>query len=145
MARSSKNLNQLFTGVTNKGYDSILDIEESIQCPTPQKLGPPPSSQQMAPSFQHLIPSPQHLERLKQIAAEVRNKGKVPKQQLISVILAICSDYYISSRELSDLVRRTPDTLRNHYLNELVAQGKLELMYPNKPSDPRQRYRTKTN
>jgi len=102
-----------------------------------------PSSQHLPMSSQHLIPSPQHLERLKRIAGEVRDKGKVPREQLISVILTICDGYYISSRELSELTHRTPDTLRNHYLNGLVSEGKLELMYPEKPSHPSQRYRTK--
>jgi predicted HTH transcriptional regulator len=101
------------------------------------------SSQHLAASSQHLIPSSQHLERLKDVAVLVRNKRKVSREQMISVILALCEGCYISSRELAELVQRAPDSLRNHYLNELVGEGKLELMYPDKPSDPRQRYRTK--
>jgi ATP-dependent DNA helicase RecG len=124
-------------------FAAIEESELVTLSPDAQLLSP--SSQHLPPSFQHLIPGLQHLERLKQVAADVREKGKVPKKEMISVILAICSDYYISSRELSELVRRTPDSLRNHYLKELVAQGRLELMYPDKPSDPRQRYRTKTH
>ncbi len=45
-------------------------------------------------------------------------------------------------RTLGDLLDRTPDTIRNHYVNPMLQQGLLEARYPDEPTHPQQAYRT---
>ena len=39
-------------------------------------------------------------------------------------------------RDIADILDRTTETLRIHYLNRMVKEGLLELRYPDKPNHP---------
>ncbi len=114
---------------------------EGFQPASPQQI--PPSSEHLPPSSEHLAPSSEHLERLKAIAEPVRSQGKAPKEQVERVILELCKARYLTLRDLADLLDRAPDSLRNHYVNRMVEEGRLVPKFPDKPSHPDQGYRTK--
>jgi ATP-dependent DNA helicase RecG len=102
-----------------------------------------PSSEHYEPSSEHYEPSSEHYKRLQEIAAPIREKGRVNKSLVEKVILQLCSEHYLSLRTLADLLDREPDSIRNHYVNPLLSQGLLELKYPAQPNHPHQAYRTK--
>ncbi|MCA1991966.1 MAG: hypothetical protein LDL41_07955 [Coleofasciculus sp. S288] len=102
------------------------------------------SSEHYEPSSEHYEPSSEHYKRLQEIAAPVREKDRVNKSIVEKVILELCSEHYLSLRTLADLLKREPDSIRNHYVNPLLSQGLLELKYPTKPNHPDQAYRTKS-
>ncbi len=81
-------------------------------------------------------------ERLMDIAKPVRNSGKAPRDQVKSTILQLCQDRYLNIDQLVDLLGRSKDTLRNHYLNKLVKEDQLKLRYPDKLTHTEQAYKT---
>ncbi len=106
------------------------------------------SSEHSAISSEHLAVSSEHLgpereRHLLQLAEAVREKSKVPKTQMEATILALCGEDWLSLRELAQLVNRTPDTLRNHYVNAMLLDGRLQARVPSKPNHPNQAYRKK--
>lgn len=73
-------------------------------------------------------------------AWEPQTKGKVPREVLIEVLLALCSQRFVTLRCLAELVNRRPDTLREQYLGKLVRERKLLLAFPTTPTHERQAY-----
>ena len=58
-----------------------------------------------------------------------------------TVILALCSERYLSLRELAELLGRRPASVQNHYLTPMVREGVLQQRYPGNPNHPNQGYR----
>jgi ATP-dependent DNA helicase RecG len=79
---------------------------------------------------------------LEEIAAPVRARSRISKEIVEQVILKLCSEDYLPLRTLADLLKREPDSIRNHYVNPMLKQGLLEARYPNEPTHPQQAYRT---
>ena len=57
-------------------------------------------------------------------------------------ILVLCADRSVMAQELAEILQRSMETLKNHYISRLVHQGKLELRFPGQPTHPAQAYRT---
>ena len=70
------------------------------------------------------------------ITSRIQDKNKLEK-----VILEICSKKYISLTVLSQLLNRSSDSLRKHYLNPMVKNGDLIRAYETKPNHPNQAYK----
>lgn len=124
---------------------------------------PTSKSQQMTTSSQHLPENSQHLpegsqhltgessqtepnpaawEKLKSLAAPVSGQRKVSRVLVEDTILAVCREQFLTLSEISALLGRAAATLRNHYLNKLVKDGRLELRFPAHLNHPRQAYGT---
>lgn len=58
------------------------------------------------------------------------------------IILQLCAERPLMLKELSYLLDRTADGLRNNYLAKLLEEGKITLKYPKQPNHPRQAYMT---
>lgn len=104
------------------------------------------SSEHIALESEHLKPGSEHLsseqeDKLLQIAADVRGKGKVPKSLMESTILSLCEEDWLSLRTLARLLNREPDSLRNHYITAMLRDGRLQARVPGKPNHPNQAYR----
>jgi len=91
----------------------------------------------------HLNADSERLKRLRGIAEPVEGKRKVPAPIMEAVILNLCKEDFLNLRDIADILDRTPDTLRIHYLNRMVNAGLLERRYPDKPNHPDQGYRTR--
>ena len=105
-------------------------------------------SEHLGRGSEHLPPVSEHLGLdseqegdLFELAAAVRGKGKVPKQQMEETILALCRQDWLSLRDLARLLNREPDSLRNHYVRALLLDGRLQARVPGKPNHPNQAYR----
>lgn len=79
---------------------------------------------------------------LQVLAGVPRTKRKMPRDELIVVILQLCSGRFITLGCLAELVSRNPDNLRDQYLSPLVKEKKLELAFPTTPNHMRQAYCT---
>ncbi|MBI4064309.1 MAG: putative DNA binding domain-containing protein [Elusimicrobia bacterium] len=108
-----------------------------------QTAGALNSSVHLPPSSVHLPPSSVHLASQNKLAETVRNKGKVPKATMEAAILAVCKGTFIALKALSEILDRSPETLRIHYLIRMVKDGRLELHYPESPNHPNQAYRSR--
>lgn len=106
------------------------------------------SSEHSEEDSEHLDSSSEHLdseqqERLSELASAVRGQRRVPKTQMENVILALCGEAWLPLRTLAKLLDRSPDSLRNHYINPLLHTGRLKSRVPGKPNHPNQAYRRK--
>ena len=78
--------------------------------------------------------------QLEVIAHEPRVKKKIPRGQMIEVILKLCSEQYVTTSALAILLNRDSETLRGQYLSKLKNERKLEMAFPRTPTDPKQAY-----
>ncbi|MCM3738069.1 hypothetical protein M3215_20340 [Bacillus cytotoxicus] len=81
-------------------------------------------------------------DKLLAIAEEARRKKRINKKAMEQIILALCSIKPLALKELASLLNRSVDTLRKEYMNRLVEEGELELLYPESISHPQQAYKT---
>lgn len=105
-------------------------------------------SEHLAPGSEHLARESEHLgseqeQRLLLRAADIRGKAKVPKAVMEATLLDLCAEDWLSLRTLSRLVGRSPDSLRNHYINRMLEDGRLQARVSGKPNHPNQAYRRK--
>lgn len=70
------------------------------------------------------------------VTPRIKDKGELQR-----IILEICSKRYISLTVLSQLLNRSSDSLRKHYLNPMVKNGILVRAYETKPNHPNQAYK----
>lgn len=113
--------------------------------PSPPTPAPPPS--EPAPA----IPSEADLEArlegvpdvlLPQVRAAVL-KGRSPRDVLHPLILEICYRRdWTTAKQLARWLDMHQASLTERHLGPLVRDGLLELKYPDRPSSPRQAYRT---
>jgi ATP-dependent DNA helicase RecG len=111
----------------------------------------PSSSEHSASSSEHSASSSEHsaseddeLEaQLMQIAAAVRGISRASKTTMENTILALCQNRWLSLRMLTQVLSRQSDTIRTHYINPMLKDGRLEARVPGKPNHPGQAYRKK--
>ncbi|MDD3608980.1 MAG: ATP-binding protein [Halothiobacillaceae bacterium] len=100
----------------------------------------PASSEHSGADSEHL--EVEAFEALRARAAPVRETGKLSRELVEETLLAICSESWLSLRTLAELLGRSPDSLRNHYINPMLRDGRLVARVPGKPNHPNQAYRT---
>ena len=82
-------------------------------------------------------------EKLLAIAAPVREKPRVAKVLVEETVLALCSEDWRTLRTLAGLLGRDTDSLRNHYINPMLKDGRLIARVPGNPNHPNQAYKKK--
>jgi ATP-dependent DNA helicase RecG len=92
----------------------------------------------------HLSVDSSHLKEvdtaLKSLAEPVASKGKAPVALVREVICSLCTDRYLTAEELSHLLNRNQNNIRNRYLTPMVTEGLLTLRYPDSVNRPDQAY-----
>ena len=83
-----------------------------------------------------------HTSELEALSAPFRMKKKVPVDEAEGAILALCAGRFLTVARLSELTGRSSDSLRNHFLNRMVGEGRLQLRYPYRRTHPAQAYTT---
>lgn len=100
-----------------------------------------PSSQLSGGSLQHSEgPSSPRSAELERLSEPFRLKKRMPPAEAEAALAALCDGRFLTIAELAQLTGRTADTLRNHYLIRMVADGALRLRYPDSPTHPAQGY-----
>ncbi len=76
------------------------------------------------------------------LAAKVGAVGKRhPPHEVQDVVVALCQVRAWSADELSTVLRRNPEVVRQSYLRPLMREGRLVMTNPQEPNDPQQAYR----
>ena len=76
------------------------------------------------------------------LAAKVGAVGKRhPPHEVQDVVIALCQVRAWSADELSTVLRRNPEVVRQSYLRPLMREGRLTMTNPQEPNDPQQAYR----
>jgi ATP-dependent DNA helicase RecG len=79
---------------------------------------------------------------LLEIARPIRESSMTRSPGLMDrTILSLCDGQYLTLRELSALLNRGPNKLRDKYLKRLVETGDIELLYRDIPNHKQQAYR----
>lgn len=130
--------------------DGFLEQQNQRRWASYRLLGDsPPSSPQSAedsPHFGEDSPqsgesSPQWPAELWAIAEPARLK-KLPRSEVRRVIASLCSDRWVTAKELGTLMNRDPENLQQRFLTGMVKEGVLELRYPEVRNRPDQAYRS---
>ena len=72
----------------------------------------------------------------------VRDSGRASAKLVAKAILDACHGRYLTLPMLAEILDRRPDTLRTHYLRQLLDDRRLEMRHPSAPNHPSQAYRT---
>ncbi|RPH56082.1 hypothetical protein EHM82_04065 [bacterium] len=75
------------------------------------------------------------------LPARVAGARWARREDVRQAVLLVCSERFVPLTELAEALNRSPETLRTHYLAEMVESGELELRHPGKPNHPDQAYR----
>lgn len=81
-------------------------------------------------------------EALQRIAAPVAAARRTPPETMQATLLRLCQGRFLTLRQLSELLQRSPKNIGERHVAPLVKAGKLELRYPNVPNHRQQGYRT---
>ncbi len=76
------------------------------------------------------------------LAAQVGGIGqRRPPQEVQDLVVALCAQQDWAVEELSTLLRRNPEVVRQSYLRPLMREGRLVMTRPDEPNSPDQTYR----
>jgi hypothetical protein len=81
---------------------------------------------------------------LNKIAKTAQLNKRLSPKKMESIILQLCKDYWLTRKQMSDLLQCNPDSLRSHFLTSMVEHGLLRLRYPDKPNRTDQAYKSAT-
>ena len=102
-----------------------------------------PSSVHLPDSSVHLVPSSVHSALRTMVEERFLGRKKVSTTLKVETILILCTGHFMTLEQISSLLKRSPETIRTHYLNQMVKRQLLELKYPDKLTHPDQGYRTR--
>jgi len=68
-------------------------------------------------------------------------KRRAPQPEMRDLVVRLCAWRPLSSEEISRMLGRSRFYVTEAYLTPLVREGRLTLTMPERPTDPRQRYR----
>jgi ATP-dependent DNA helicase RecG len=108
-----------------------------------------PQSMSDSPHFRDGFPqsrndSPPFPAELLAAAEPARVKARLPAAEVRRVIATLCSDRWLTAKELGSLMNRDPENLQERFLTAMVKEGILELRYPEVRNRPDQAYRSAT-
>jgi ATP-dependent DNA helicase RecG len=86
--------------------------------------------------------SPQFPTELLALAEPARQRAKLPAADMRNLIAALCTQRWLTSRELGALLQRDADNLQTRFLTAMVREGRLTLRFPDVPNRPDQAYRS---
>jgi ATP-dependent DNA helicase RecG len=102
----------------------------------------PENFEHLAKRSEHLPENSEHPGTLHKIAEPVGSLQKTPRERVEMTILRLCEEGFLPLDELAKLLDRRKDSLRNHYINPMLEDGRIEARYKNIRNHPRQGYRT---
>jgi hypothetical protein len=76
------------------------------------------------------------------IAAASRESARLKPEQTEQILLELCRMRFLTMNQIGGLLGRVPRDTRNRFLSPMVADGRLQMKYPNDPNHPQQAYQT---
>ena len=79
---------------------------------------------------------------LEALAEPIAQRKKAPSHEVSAVIVALCAKQALRLEELENLLKRSGESLRKKYLQQLIKDKRLRRLYATKPNHPEQAYIT---
>lgn len=76
------------------------------------------------------------------LCEEPRQRLRMQPARMREVICLLCQEHYLTLNVLAALLSRSPDALRQQYLNGMVRSRQIQLAFPSTPTHLRQAYKT---
>lgn len=139
-------------GYKKDNFDSLAEDASGIVAMRDASLGPTDiASGHYVPASGHTVGSSGHCDDSPVYLSSLANKlqgllsGKplakrMPRSQMEDLIVDLCHGEFATLRDLASVLGRSDESLRKHYLNPLVDEGRLVRKFP-APSHPRQAYK----
>lgn len=127
--------------LSNQQKSDLLSLLPSSEHNEPDSEHNEQNSEHNEPNSERNQVSSEHNKVLLEIAAPVRGKKRVSPKLMQNTILKLCSEQFLLLKTLAELLERSPDTIRTHYINPMLEQGLLEMKYPEQPNHPQQTYK----
>jgi hypothetical protein len=70
----------------------------------------------------------------------MRGRKNIPKEEMESFILDICSERFQTLSDIALILHRTEKAIRDYYIRPMVRKGVLIPRYPEKKTHPDQAY-----
>lgn len=83
-----------------------------------------------------------HNADLLAVAAPARSQQRLMPKEMERIILRLCLNRWLTQNEIANLLDRNSESIRQRFLNPMVAHGLLSLRYPDKPNRVDQAYST---
>ena len=132
----------LLTQQNQRRWASFRVAGHSPQLPTNFRQSADDSLHSAGDSPQSPANLPQFPQELLTLAEPARQRAKLPAASMRDLIAALCTQRWLTSRELGALLKRDPDNLQTRFLTAMVREGRLALRFPNVPNRPDQSYQT---
>ncbi len=87
-------------------------------------------------------PDPTTDPELLRIAGPSRDSRRILPARTESIIAQLCYSRFLTYHEIGALLNRVPRDARDRFLSPMVADGRLQLRFPQEPSHPNQAYIT---
>ena len=119
-------------------------LSDVFKCSTEINEG---DSINMAPNSVNIEPNSvsnedETMKRVHDISKVARQRRRIDINEMKEIILKLCEVRPLMLKELADLLDRSQDGIRNNYLSQLKADGKIKLRYPGQINHPQQAYIT---
>ncbi len=79
---------------------------------------------------------------LLEIARPAREKSRLPPEEMAKIILLLCKRRFLTLEQISLLLERNQNSIRQRHLKKLINEQVLQLRYPDEPTHPDQAYTT---
>jgi X-X-X-Leu-X-X-Gly heptad repeat protein len=151
----SVELTKMLQGLTSRGFLEQIGLKRgsSYRLPlwasplasgaSPLTAGTPPLTAGTSPLAAGASPVSNPL--LLEIARPAREKKKLVPELTKRLIQRLCQNEPLTAEQLGELLDRRKEKLQENFLAQMVANGELQLRYPDQLTHPEQAYRTNPN
>ena len=138
----------MLQGLAGRGFLEQIGQKRgsSYRLPTwasPRATGASPLLAEASPIAPGASPlAPEADPRLLELARPAREKKKLIPSLTKTILRQLCSGIYLTAEQLGTLMDRRKDKLQENFLASMVADGELQLRFPEQPTHPDQAYRS---
>lgn len=83
------------------------------------------------------------LSAILQIIGRKSMPKKISSEDMKKIIIYLCSDSFVTLKELSEVLNRNSNSLQDQYISDMLKSSILEMKYPENKNHPNQAYKSK--
>lgn len=82
-------------------------------------------------------------KKINEIVSITTKKKRFNSNKMLELIVNLCTIKPLSAREISNYLNRDLKWIKSKYISKLVKEGRINLLYPDNPKNPNQKYYVK--